>query len=65
MGEVSKSIDASRSSLGFKSEYKVKHYHNVTGPGDYDIPSYTGFNSHIAERRNGPSFSFGHRPPKI
>jgi len=59
----SKSIDYSSncSSVGFK----LKSYHNVTGPGDYNVPSYTGKQSHVAGRRNGPSFSFGHRPTKI
>lgn len=58
-------MDMSSSSIGFKSDFKVKNYHNVTGPGDYDIPSYTGYYSNVAGRRNGPSFSFGHRAKKI
>ena len=42
-------MEMSSSSLGFKSDFKPKLYHNVTGPGDYEIPSFT----------------FGSRPEKI
>ena len=55
----------SSSSLGFKSDFKPKLYHNVTGPGDYEIPSFTGQKSIVAGMRNGPSFTFGSRPEKI
>ncbi|CDW85551.1 UNKNOWN [Stylonychia lemnae] len=64
-GHVSSSMEMSSSTLGFKSEFKPKSYHNVTGPGDYNIPSLTGYQSIVAGRRNGPKFSFGSRPEKI
>jgi len=32
---------------------------NETGPGDYDTPEYTGLKTIIADKKNGPCFSFG------
>ena len=34
---------------------------NETGPGDYDVPQFTGNKSVLAEKKTGPSFTFGKR----
>jgi len=38
---------------------------NETGPGDYNVPEFTGTKSVLAEKKNGPSFTFGVRTKKI
>jgi hypothetical protein len=39
-------------------ESKLRHYHNVTGPGDYNMPSLTGKQILEATKTNAPRFSF-------
>ncbi len=38
---------------------------NETGPGDYNVPQFTGNKSVLAEKKTGPSFSFGTRAKKV
>jgi hypothetical protein len=38
---------------------------NETGPGDYNVPQFTGNKSVLAEKKTGPSFTFGKRAKKI
>jgi len=38
---------------------------NETGPGDYNIPQFTGNKSVLAEKKTGPSFTFGTKANKI
>ncbi len=44
---------------------KLKPYMNETGPGDYNMPQFTGNKSVLAEKKTGPSFSFGTRAKKV
>jgi hypothetical protein len=37
---------------------------NETGPGDYELPEMTGSKSVLADKKSGPSFSFGARLKK-
>jgi hypothetical protein len=38
---------------------------NETGPGDYNVPEFTGTKSVLAEKKTGPSFTFGSRTKKV
>ena len=44
---------------------RLRPYMNETGPGDYDVPEFTGTKSVLADKRSSPSFSFGVRTNKI
>ena len=48
-----------------KKHRRQRPYMNETGPGDYELPSMTGSKSILAEKKNGPSFSFGVRTKKM
>ncbi len=44
---------------------RSRPYINETGPGQYEIPEIIGHKTVIADKRNGPSFTFGHRTKKM
>ena len=48
-----------------KLHRRLKPYMNETGPGDYNVPEFTGTKSVLAEKKTGPSFTFGSRTKKI
>jgi len=55
----------SQSEERYKQPRRLKPYMNETGPGDYNIPHFTGNKSVLAEKKTGPSFTFGKKANKI
>ena len=45
--------------------HRSRPYINQAGPGQYDIPEIIGHRTVLADKRNGPCFSFGHRTKKM